>query len=121
MIRHAGQASARVLQVIDVKDLRGGGAEDDPLRSIHRYFALNGTFLAERDEFQAEQVEKVHKFRLHGCDIVVQNRDLPKFAQMKCDAQTQGLKERETLRQSILKARTKSELIQLQDELKQKE
>jgi hypothetical protein len=38
-----------MLNVIEVSTLRGAGTEDDPVRTIRRYFADDGTFLAEHD------------------------------------------------------------------------
>ena len=117
----AGQATARLLEVIEVEDSRGAGIEGDPIRTLHRYFSLDGTLLAERDDFQGEQAEKVHVFRLHGADIFVPDRAVVKFAQMKCDSLTEVVDQSIALGNRILALRTVRDLTALQAELSAKE
>ena len=49
MARPRGTDSARVIQVIETKALRGLGTEKDPVREVTQYWDLEGKFLAELD------------------------------------------------------------------------
>jgi hypothetical protein len=40
---------AKVVQVIEVEHIRGGTAENEPLRPVKTYWDLKGNFLAEYD------------------------------------------------------------------------
>jgi len=43
--------SVAVLQVIQVIACRGSGVEDDPIRHVYQYYAMDGRLLAEQDTF----------------------------------------------------------------------
>ena len=47
--RPRGTDSAKVIQVIETKALRGLGTEKDPAREVIQYWDLEGNFLAESD------------------------------------------------------------------------
>ncbi len=47
--RPRGTDSARVIQVIETKALRGVGTEEDPVRMVIQYWGFDGTLLAEHD------------------------------------------------------------------------
>ena len=47
--RPRGTDSARVIQVIETKALKGIGTEKDPARAVIQYWDLDGDFLAECD------------------------------------------------------------------------
>lgn len=49
MVRPRGTDSARVIQVIETKAIRGVGVEKDPVREVTQYWDLDGNFLAEMD------------------------------------------------------------------------
>ena len=57
MIRARGTDSAKVMQVIETKSLRGSGIEGDKCRIVTQYWDFNGKLLAEKDdcEEKAEQ------------------------------------------------------------------
>jgi hypothetical protein len=40
---------AKMVQVIEVEHIRGGSAENEPMRPVKTYWDLKGTFLAEYD------------------------------------------------------------------------
>lgn len=40
---------AKVIQVIQVDFVRGAGIEGDPIRSVTRYYSLDGGYLSEND------------------------------------------------------------------------
>jgi hypothetical protein len=40
---------AKVVQVIEVEHIRGGNADNEPLRPVKTYWDLKGNFLAEYD------------------------------------------------------------------------
>jgi hypothetical protein len=40
---------AKVVQVIEVEHIRGGSADNEPLRPVKTYWDLKGNFLAEYD------------------------------------------------------------------------
>ncbi|MEO7424360.1 MAG: hypothetical protein ABI036_04185 [Fibrobacteria bacterium] len=40
---------AKVIQVIEVEHIRGGSADNEPLRPVKTYWDLKGAFLAEFD------------------------------------------------------------------------
>ena len=50
MVRPNGTKSAKVIQVIETKSLRGMGTKKDPVREITQYWDMEGKFLAEMDE-----------------------------------------------------------------------
>jgi hypothetical protein len=43
---------ARMIQVIEVEHIRGGGTENEPLRAVKTYWDMKGNLLAEQDPFQ---------------------------------------------------------------------
>lgn len=47
--RPRGTDSAKVIQVIETRSLRGLGTEKDPARAVIQYWDLEGNFLAESD------------------------------------------------------------------------
>lgn len=49
MSRPNGTKSAKVIQVIETKAIRGIGTEKDPAREVTQYWDLEGNFLAEHD------------------------------------------------------------------------
>ena len=49
MLRPTGTDSARVIQVIETKSIRGIGTESDPVRVVTQYWDFEGNFLAEMD------------------------------------------------------------------------
>ena len=40
----------KLIEVIQVVDVRGGGTDDDPVRSINQYWSKDGILLAEFDK-----------------------------------------------------------------------
>ena len=50
MVRPRGTDSARVVQVIETKALRGAGTEVDMCRLVTQYCVFEGNLLAERDD-----------------------------------------------------------------------
>jgi hypothetical protein len=46
--------SLKVMQVIEVKCLRGSGTDGDPVRIVTRYYSMDGDALAEYDPEQHE-------------------------------------------------------------------
>ena len=66
MKRPNGTRSAKVIQVIETKALRGMGTKEDPVREVAQYWDFEGNFLAEADvehcipiiEHDAEAVKK---------------------------------------------------------------
>ena len=50
MGRARGTDSARVVQVIETKALRGAGTEEDMCRVVTQYWDFEGNLLAESDE-----------------------------------------------------------------------
>ena len=48
-VRPRGTDSAKVIQVIVTESVVGRGTEEDPTRSILKYWSLNGEFLAKFD------------------------------------------------------------------------
>ncbi|HAB60881.1 MAG TPA: carboxypeptidase [Lachnospiraceae bacterium] len=54
--RPRGTDSARVIQVIETKALRGSGdSEADMCRTVTQYWSLEGELLAEHDPFEKEK------------------------------------------------------------------
>lgn len=49
MNRPTGTKSAKVIQIIETKALRGLGTEKDPVREVTQYWDFEGNFLAEAD------------------------------------------------------------------------
>ena len=47
--RPDGTRSARVIQVIETRSVRGLGTEKDPVREVTQYWDFEGNFLAEMD------------------------------------------------------------------------
>lgn len=45
----------QVIEVVQVKYLRGSGSEKDPVREVIQYWDLSGKLLAERDSTLIEQ------------------------------------------------------------------
>lgn len=52
--RPRGVDSARVIQVIETKSIRGNGTENDLCRVITQYWDLEGNLLAEKDPCTTE-------------------------------------------------------------------
>lgn len=53
--RPRGTDSARVIQVIETKSLRGVGTEEDPCRLVTQYWNFDGDLLAENDPCAKEK------------------------------------------------------------------
>lgn len=53
-----GTDSARVIQVIETKALRGAGTEKDPVRIVTQYWDFEGKLLAEDDSNTIKGGEK---------------------------------------------------------------
>lgn len=54
--RPRGTDSARIIQVIETKALRGTGqCETDMCRTVTQYWSLEGELLAEHDPFEKEK------------------------------------------------------------------
>lgn len=47
--------SARVINVIETKAVRGEGNEDDPCRIVTQYWDFEGNLLAENDSYAKEK------------------------------------------------------------------
>jgi len=59
----------RVIQVIETDEPRGaGGHPGDPCRRVTRYYTLEGTLLAERDEWEETHLARCEK---PGCTALV--------------------------------------------------
>lgn len=54
MVRPRGADSARVIQVIETKALRGEGTEEDLCRTVMQYWDFEGKLLAEHDPARDE-------------------------------------------------------------------
>lgn len=52
--RPRGVDSAKVIQVIETKTLRGNGTEGDPFRYVIQYWSFGGCLLAEKDPKEDE-------------------------------------------------------------------
>lgn len=50
MVRAEGTKSAKKIEVIETKAIRGLGTEKDPVREVTQYWDLEGNFLAEADK-----------------------------------------------------------------------
>lgn len=48
--------SAKVVQVIEIREVRGSGATNDPVRVATSYWSLDGKKLAERDPVHAGSI-----------------------------------------------------------------
>lgn len=57
MGRARGTDSARVVQVIETKALRGAGTEEDMCRPVTQYWDFEGNLLAEMDPCEEDQAE----------------------------------------------------------------
>ncbi len=55
MARARGTDSARVVQVIETKALRGAGTEEDMCRLVTQCWDFEGNLLAERDDCKEKQ------------------------------------------------------------------
>lgn len=49
MVRPRGVDSARVIQVIETKSIRGTGTSNDICRGVVQYWDFDGNLLAEKD------------------------------------------------------------------------
>lgn len=58
MNRPTGTKSAKVIQIIETKALRGMGTEKDPVREVTQYWDFEGNFLAEADKQHSLQIIK---------------------------------------------------------------
>lgn len=47
--RPRGTDSAKVIQVIETRSIRGTGTQEDPVREVVQYWNFDGDMLAERD------------------------------------------------------------------------
>lgn len=54
MVRPRGTDSARVIQVIETKSIRGNGTNEDMCRTVTQYWDFEGKLLAESDECKKE-------------------------------------------------------------------
>ena len=54
-VRPRGTDSARVIQVVETKTLRGIGTEEDMCRQVTQYWDFDGTLLAENDPCAKEK------------------------------------------------------------------
>ena len=57
-VRPRGTDSARVIQVIETRSLKGGGTDSDPVRAIKQFWDLDGNLIAESDPFIDEEYER---------------------------------------------------------------
>lgn len=48
--------SAKVIQVVEIREVRGAGTNDDPVRVATSYWSLDGKKLAERDPDHAGSI-----------------------------------------------------------------
>lgn len=53
-VRPRGVDSAKVIQVVETKALRGNGTEGDPFRYVIQYWSFDGYLLAEKDPKEDE-------------------------------------------------------------------
>jgi len=53
-LRARGTDSAKVIQVIETKSMRGTGMVDEPVRVVTQYWSFDGTLLAENDPVKEE-------------------------------------------------------------------
>lgn len=58
-VRPRGTDSARVIQVIETKSIRGTGTEDDLCREVIQYWDFKGNLLAENDSVEISCVRQV--------------------------------------------------------------
>ena len=56
MVRPRGTDSARVIQVVETKSVRGTGTEEDMSRLVTQYWDFDGNLLAENDPCITESV-----------------------------------------------------------------
>lgn len=56
MVRPRGTDSARVIQVIETKAMRGDGTDKDMCREVVQYWDFEGKLLAEKDPCITESV-----------------------------------------------------------------
>lgn len=54
MIRARGTDSAKLINVIETKALRGNGTDEDRCRIVTQYWSVDGKLLAENDCCKAE-------------------------------------------------------------------
>lgn len=64
-VRPRGTDSARVIQVIETRSLKGSGTDGDPVRAIKQFWDLDGSLIAESDPFIAEEYEKLSQQFFH--------------------------------------------------------
>lgn len=50
-----GTDSAKVIQVIETKALKGDGTQENPARIVIKYRDLDGNLLAERDNYELDK------------------------------------------------------------------
>jgi hypothetical protein len=65
MVWLRGNASARVIRVVELTDTRGHGTEEDVVRTVVRYFSEDGEFLAEYD----------HRYDINRVNGIAPNED----------------------------------------------
>lgn len=53
--RPRGTDSARVIQVIETRAMRGKGTDEDPCRIVRQYWDFDGKILAEHDPCAKEK------------------------------------------------------------------
>lgn len=56
MMRSSPIESAKVIRVIEIREVRGVGTNDDPVRVATSYWSLDGKKLAERDPDHAGSI-----------------------------------------------------------------
>lgn len=56
MMRSSPIESAKVIRVIEIREVRGSGATNDPVRVATSYWSLDGKKLAERDRDHAGSI-----------------------------------------------------------------
>lgn len=56
-VRPRGTDSAKVIEVIETKSIRGSGSGDDLCREVTQYWSLDGELLAEVEPFTYLQAD----------------------------------------------------------------
>lgn len=54
MVRPRGTDSARIIQVIETRSIRGNGTDEDVCREVIQYWDFEGNVLAEKDPYITE-------------------------------------------------------------------
>lgn len=53
-MKHETPRNVKVVRVIEVRSLRGGGSEEDPVREVVQYWSFDGVMLAEKDKLKPD-------------------------------------------------------------------